>query len=129
MQNNYNQIISTSVLFIKAITEEFGAEKGMELWDRISEVIDPEIKGQIFFSMLTMQYGTIFLQSNNLDQIQIQVNKIPIIKCLRNYTGMGLKEAKDCVDNLLLGKTQKIEVQPENTVKAMTELRILGLQI
>ena len=50
-------IISNGLHFMRAITEAYGADKGMELWDTIASTLDPDVKGQIFFAMITGNYN------------------------------------------------------------------------
>jgi hypothetical protein len=66
----------------------------MELWDTISSTLDPDVKGQIFFTMLTGEYGN----KITIRSIPAHAGKVAIIKAVRELTGLGLKEAKDLVD-------------------------------
>lgn len=127
-------VISNGLHFIRAITDCYGAEKGMELWEQITSVLDPDVKGKIFFAMLTGAYN---------DQIKIkgltisgQNNGVACIKELRQWTGMGLKDSKDVYDRLRnhtdpysSPKPQTITVKPEEHAKAMSGLRMVGFTI
>ena len=129
-------VISTGLHFIRAITDAYGADSGMELWEKITSVIDPDVKGQIFFAMLTGAYN---------DQIKIKGvsisgthNPVSCIKELRQWTGLGLKDSKDIYDRLrnnrdsftLLAKNpETITVVPEHHAKAMSALRMVGFVI
>jgi hypothetical protein len=127
-------IISNGLHFIRAITDCYGAEKGMELWEQITRVLDPEVKGQIFFAMLTGAYN---------DQIKLkgltvggQNNAVACIKEIRQWSGLGLKDAKDTYDRLRNHRDpftaptpQVITVKPEEHAKAMSGLRMVGFNI
>ena len=55
-------------------------------------------------------------------------NKIQAIKAVRNYTGLGLKEAKDVVDFASSGRPQTIEIQHNrNTlpVEQITQIELI----
>ena len=45
-------------------------------------------------------------------------NKIPVIKVVREITGLGLKEAKDLVDSAPKAVKEKISKQDAETIKA-----------
>jgi hypothetical protein len=66
----------------------------MELWDTISSTLDPDVKGQIFFTMLTGEYG----KRITIRAVRPYTGKVALIKEIRNLTGLGLKEAKDLSD-------------------------------
>ena len=53
------EIIQSGMNFMRAITEVYGTDEGMKLWDTIASTLDPDIKGQIFFAMLTGEYNNI----------------------------------------------------------------------
>lgn len=126
-------IISNGLHFMRSITEAYGAEKGLELWEQISSVLDPEVKGQIFFAMITGNYN---------DRIELkgiaphgQNNAVACIKSIRTFTGLGLKEAKDMYDRLRPQrntwgpKSEFIRVNPEEYHKAVSALRNVGFTV
>jgi hypothetical protein len=91
-------IISNGLHFMRSITEAYGADKGLELWEQITSVLDPDVKGQIFFAMITGTYN---------DKIELrgvtmsgQNNAVACIKAIRQVSGLGLKESKDMYDRL-----------------------------
>lgn len=128
-------IISNGLHFIRAITDCYGAEKGMELWEQITSVLDPDVKGKIFFAMLTGAYNDqIKLKSLTLSG---QNNAVACIKEIRQWTGMGLKESKDVYDRLRNNhgdpfsslKPETITIKPEEHSKAVSGLRMVGFMI
>ena len=52
-------IIQSGINFMRVITEAYGTDEGMKLWDTIATTLDPDVKGQIFFAMLTGDYNGI----------------------------------------------------------------------
>lgn len=90
-----SRVIHNGIEFIRVITEAYGSEKGMELWDQIANVLDPDVKGDIFFAMLTGDRDTITISG-----IRGGSNKITLIKTLREVTLSSLRDAKDSIDHL-----------------------------
>ena len=52
-EENRRQLISDGIAFMRSISDQYGTETGLQLWDRICEVLDPNVKGEIFIAMLT----------------------------------------------------------------------------
>jgi hypothetical protein len=90
-----SRVIHNGIEFIRVITEAYGSEKGMELWDQIANVLDPDVKGDIFFAMLTGDRDTITISGTRGGS-----NKITLIKTLREVTLASLRDAKDSIDHL-----------------------------
>lgn len=94
------EVVQTGISFMRSITEAFGTEVGLELWDTIATTLDPDVKGAIFFAMLT---------GDTSDRITIRsvtgngANKVAVIKAIRECTGLGLRDAKDQADILMAG--------------------------
>jgi hypothetical protein len=81
---------------MKVVTEIYGSEKGMDLWATIVDTIDDNLKGDIFFGMISGKYvanSVTITKCSPTDFVQM-------IKVVRTYTGMGLKDAKDLCDLL-----------------------------
>ena len=95
-----DEIISSGISFLRSITLAYGSETGMELWDTIATTLDPDIKGAIFFSMLTGESGS-RITIRDYDHASNGGNKVAIIKAIREVTGLGLKDAKDQADILM----------------------------
>ena len=122
-------IISNGIHFMRSITEAYGAEKGMELWEQITNVLDPEVKGQIFFAMITGTYNDrVHLKGVNHSGIQ---SAVACIKEIRSWSGLGLKDAKDIYDRLNHGsvKSEFIKVNHEDYHKAVAGLRNVGFLV
>lgn len=120
-------VIQSGINFMRSITEAFGTDEGMKLWDNIASVLDPEIKGQIFFALLTGEYNGIV----TLTGCTASANKVAMIKAIRSVDArrFGLKEAKDVCDELMSGKPQKLHVDPKNRNIVLRELRDAGFYV
>ena len=94
-----DEVISTGISFLRSITLAYGQEVGLELWDTIADTLDKDVKGQIFFSMLTGESGSC-ITIRDYDRTNVQ--RVAIILTIREVTGLGLKEAKDLADVLIV---------------------------
>lgn len=126
-EGHKEDIIDTGIEFIRAITEAYGHEEGMVLWDNIaSNLKDIDIKGEIFFELLTGSGSAVI----HLRSVGPSIQLVPAIKAIRSATGMGLKEAKDVYDAVRDGKPQKIKLtHRDNRKNAVFELRSAGMII
>lgn len=120
-------IIQSGINFMRSITEAYGTDEGMKLWDTIASTLDPDVKGQIFFAMLTGEYNNIITitgHNNGADRVRM-------IKTIRNVDkrGVGLKEAKDMSDLISAGKPIKLEIDPSARAMALSELRRAGFHV
>lgn len=120
-------IIQSGINFMRSITEAYGTDEGMKLWDTIATTLDPDIKGQIFFAMLTGDYNGIVSISSS----QAGSDRVWRIKAIRSVTkpSLGLKEAKDLSDMLDNGKTIKLNIDPKKRSEALSELRNAGFHV
>lgn len=124
--NPAEEVIQTGIAFVRAITEYHGADEGMRIWDAISEHIDPNLKGQIFFSMLTGSYSGRIIITGRLGN----ADKIKLIKALRS-TGdpdsLGLKEAMDMLKEIdEYQRSVKIKVNPSKRIATVRDLKAAG---
>lgn len=88
------KIVHVSIELMKTLTEIWGSDRGMELWEKISEALGNDIKGEIFFGMITGKY-----KSGSLNIKTVSTNHyVMMIKQVKTATGFGLKEAKDFCD-------------------------------
>jgi len=117
-------IVSDGISFIRSITTAYGSETGMELWDTIANTLDPDVKGKIFFAMLT---GT------HEDRVTLSgavagSNKIACIKIIRQYTGMGLTESKQAYEEAGdYGQKVSLKVNPKERRYMIDDLRQNGM--
>lgn len=126
-EENKTDIIQSGINFIRSITEAYGSEEGMKLWETIADTIDPSIKGHIFFAMLTGEYNSII----NIHKADVHTNKVTLIKALRSVDKrrLPLKIAKDMCDSLLCGNTIRVEVEPNTRNSALLQLRLAGFTV
>lgn len=127
-EEHKSNLITSGIQFLRTITEAYGSDKGMEMWEKISDSIDPELKGQIFFAMLTGDYeGTITV--TGLQTVNGQMLLINAIKEVRAITGWGLKDSKDFVESVRDGRTGTIPCNPQSRRAAVANLRSAGLMV
>ena len=120
-------IIQSGINFMRSITEAYGTDEGMKLWDTIASTLDPDVKGQIFFAMLTGEYNNIITITGH----NPGADRVRMIKTIRNVDkrGLGLKEAKDMSDHISVGKPIKLEIDPSTRAMTLSELRKAGFHV
>ena len=119
-----DEVVFDGIRFLESLTRHYGPEKGMEVWEKMGEILGPEIKGKVFFSMLTGE-------SSNRVRVEAGdcTQAVAAIKAIRTATGYGLKEAKDLWD---LSKAKMVTVdtksrsEKQQLVKA---LRDIGMKV
>jgi hypothetical protein len=126
-EEHKQDIIQSGINFIRSITEAYGSDEGMKLWETMADTLDPSIKGHIFFAMLTGEYNSVI----SIYKFESAANKVSMIKALRTVDKrrLGLKEAKDMCDSLLLGNSIKVEVEPNTRNSALLQLRMAGFTV
>lgn len=120
----YQEIIFDGIRLLESIARYYGPEKSIEIWDKMGEAMGQDIKGQVFFNMLTGSGGK---------RVHIQrgtaTNAVECIKAIRHGTGYGLREAKDAWDLCIL-KPVALECHATESQKTMMrELRNLGIRV
>lgn len=125
-EEHKSNLIASGIQFLRTITEAYGSTRGMEMWEKISEYVDPELKGQIFFALLTGGFET-SINVTGLLPVNGQLMLIYAIKEVRAATGWGLKEAKDFVEMVRDGKQGVITCDPKNRSKIINNLNAVGL--
>ncbi len=118
-------VVQSALVFVRALTEAYGSEAGMQLWENLNHNLDPDIKGKVFFAMLTGDYNNIV----KLTGTTTPYEKVKAIKTIRTYTGLGLKESKDICDWLEQGVHKRIEVEPTQRAQCMNDLRACGIWV
>lgn len=110
---------------MRSITEAYGPEEGLKLWDQITNVLDPDVKGEIFLAMITGSY------TDRIHISKIGHDRVATIKAFRNFDKrrLGLKEAKDLSDLCQMGKVITLEIEPRNRVQIEKELLSIGCQL
>ncbi len=119
-----NRLLIKSANLLREITEIWGAEQGMLLWEKVGEGLGQDLKGALFFSMITGNFlGDITVSSIDRNFA------VPIIKTIRKATGFGLKDAKDLYDVVRDGRSIKIEVKPEERQMIVEEFKAHGCTV
>lgn len=124
-EDHKDAVISNGLHFMRSITEAYGADEGMRLWETIAGTLDPDVKGQIFFAMLTGTHNNRIV----LRRVGPNTDRVARIKEIRNWTGLGLKEAKDLSDMVELGKPMSLTVRPQDYSVAVVGLRRVGFEV
>lgn len=102
--SNRSDIMQASMTFMRAITAHYGAEKGMELWETIADTVDPALKKQIFFALISGEFN---------DQLILRgyrKDKVSAVRAIREVTGLGLYESKQIADKISVGDPVTIKV-------------------
>ena len=124
-EDHKTAVISNGLHFMRSITEAYGADEGMRLWETIASTLDPDVKGQIFFAMLTGTHNNRIV----LRRVGLNTDRVARIKEIRNWTGLGLKEAKDASDSVEMGKSVSLTVRPQDYSVAVVGLRRAGFEV
>ena len=122
---NKADIIQSGIGFMRSITEAYGTDEGMKLWDTIASTLDPDVKGSIFFALLTGEFNDRINISSHIPG----ANRVAMIKAIRGVTGLGLKEAKDLSDLLSNGKPITITCDPKVRQQSIINLRDAGFHV
>lgn len=120
-------VIQSGIGFIRSLSEAYGADEGMRLWETIANTLDPDIKGQIFMAMLTSNYNDIVTVTGHNGG----ADRVRMIKTVRSVDrrGLGLKEAKDMCDSLSSGQHIRLEIDSAVRASVLSELRRAGFHV
>jgi hypothetical protein len=127
-------IVVAGMEFMRTITEAFGTEPGIALWNTISDTLGDDLKGAIFFRLITGDTGSnMTIMSTNTKSATSSSrftsnDFISYIKCIRTYTGMGLKEAKDICDLTEGGQHARLEITYKKKPEFIRELAKIGVK-
>lgn len=118
-------IINAGVYFIRSITEAYGADEGIKLWEGIADTLDPDLKGEIFFAMVTGDYA------DSIHVAQIGHDRVATIRAFRAHDTrrLGLKEAKELSDLCQAGQTITLQVNPRHRAQIEKELVAMGCKL
>jgi ribosomal protein L7/L12 len=119
-------LVFNSLNFVQSITRNYGAEQGMAMWDTIANTVDRRLKLEVFKAMMN---GSQAEGRVRIIGAYPSSDKIQLIRTLRQFTGMGLKEAKDSIEDLRNGKVMEIQVPYHDHPKALVEFRTVGFML
>lgn len=119
-------LVFNSLNFVQSITKNYGAEQGMAMWDTIANTIDRRLKLEVFKAMMNSSQSEGRMR---IIGVHPSSDKIQLIRTLRQFTGMGLKEAKDGIEDLCFGKHMEVQVSYHEQPKALAEFRAVGFML
>jgi len=119
-------LVFNSLNFVQSITRNYGAEQGMAMWDTIANTVDRRLKLEVFKAMMN---GSQAEGRVRIIGAYPSSDKIQLIRTLRQFTGMGLKEAKDSIEDLRNGKVMEVQVPYHDHPKALAEFRAIGFML
>lgn len=107
-----DQVVSDAILFLRSLTDHYGPDRGMDVWNAMGEAMGKELKGKVFFSMLTNNAPgrvkfSIDAAPTASAPSSYMPNAVSCIKAIRAAAGVGLKEAKDHYD---ASKTRTVQI-------------------
>lgn len=91
-----DRVRRTSINWVLVMQKEYGQEIGLKCFDVMRQTFGEDLCGSVLFGIMEGVRGdsiTIRTTTNNLTR------KIEAIKEIRHISGMGLKEAKDAVED------------------------------
>jgi len=120
----FNEVVFDGIRFLESLTRYYGAERGMEVWEQLGEVVGKDVQGQVFFAMLTGD-------TSNRVRISRGTCKeaVTAIKAIRQATGMSLKEAKDAWDLTAVKTVTLDNVQRDAKQEFLRDLRSIGVRV
>lgn len=119
------KVVRSARSFIRALCENYGHTQGMQVWDRIREVLGDEAASDIFLGMLTGDHHGLTVKS-------VGIHKIEAIKELRHATGMGLKDAKDFVESVQYNGPKQIPegmIPDQNVDRFIVAMARIGCEV
>ena len=123
-----DSLVFSGVDFVRALTETFGADAGIKVWDSMAEAVGEDIRGRIFFSMLTGDGdGNITLLP--WKEMRSVGKKIEFIKIVRAATGFGLKEAKDLSDEVENGISKRVKIPLKQKAQFVRDMKSIGAKV
>ena len=110
-----DRVRRAGINWILTMQKEYGQEMGLKCFDVMRQTFGEDLVGAVMFGIM---------EGVRQDSISIRVNdpnyrKIEAIKEIRHLTGMGLKEAKDAVEEAWLTEVtihlSPLVLQPERS--------------
>ncbi|MBQ8496172.1 MAG: 50S ribosomal protein L7/L12 [Clostridia bacterium] len=97
---------------VKALEEEFGVSAAPVAVAAVGGAAAPVVEEKTEFDVVLTSFGS---------------SKLPVIKAVREVTGLGLKEAKELVENC--PKTLKEGISKEDAEKIKADLVAAGAEV
>ena len=96
--DDVNSMLIASLDLIRSMNALYGAEKAQELWDVIGDTLGKETKYKVFHMMLTGERPVGIADIKGPIAWRSGSNKVSAIKAIRAFTGMGLRESKEIIE-------------------------------
>ena len=129
--DQYDVLISDAIRFLESLGNYYGAERAMDVWSALGPAMGDDVKGQVFMTMLSDNHSSMRLQLSRTYNLYNSGSgvAVPVIKCIRTHTGLGLKEAKDIWDSTAI-RAVWIDCTSRSSAKnAREELISLGMRV
>jgi hypothetical protein len=125
------EFIGRAHSFMQALSQFYGAERGHEFWTQLAPIVGDDIQKQIFLRMLRGDsIGTTVRFMNMMTNAVPNSLAIPVIKALRQATGMSLKEAKAAWDDASRGYDVTVKCTDAGRARELAvELRGFGYAV
>lgn len=131
-EEQMDSVIHSAYEFMTSVISVYGQEKGVDLFQKISDSVDPDIYRTMIIKMIAGD-GTLGrtititgFGGNGLNATSSGF--VQAIKAVRNVTGYGLKEAKDFMDDVRSrGKNVLTLPKGSNRAHAMKTLLTAGV--
>lgn len=132
-EEQIESVIHSAYEFMNSVIGVYGQDKGVELFQKISDSVDPDIYRTMIIKMISGDgslgrtitvtgYGTTVLQTSSSSGF------VEAIKAVRTVTGFGLKEAKDFMDEVRdRGKNVITLPKGSNRAQALRQLTMAGV--
>ena len=117
-------IISSGINFMNAITRAYGTEEGLKLYDKIMESVDPDIKGKIFFALIVGENNGSF-RLKRINPFNDN-GKVERIRAVRQVSELSLKDAKELVEAVEFGLEKVIPHVLMSRADAIATLKNVG---
>lgn len=112
-------VVRSSREFIKTLCKVYGSTEGLRVWDHIRAGLGDQIASDIFIGNLIIE--------DSLIVHSIGSHKIEAIKEVRSFSGWGLKEAKDFVENVLARGPQSLDVKNVSQDQITDFIKVMSL--
>lgn len=119
-----DELIQSALQFMRSITNAYGTDEGMKLYNTIVDTFDKDISQKVFVAMITGEYNF----QITINGFKRESDAVQMIKMIRTVDRrrLTLAEAKDMVDYLRNCNPVKLEVDPNKRQAAILDLRSVG---
>jgi hypothetical protein len=105
-------VIPAALDFQSIITDALGLEQGLKFNEALLNAVSADVRGQVLFAQLTGSYTSsgVIVKKFPGTHPEFQSVRVAAIKLIREYSGLGLKEALDLI-NALAVAPQTVTIQ------------------